>query len=151
VIAGRGRPVSCVTWPNLLAPFCHSGYWSQSNAGLGCRYVGLKNLGNSCYMNSILQALWTLPQLQRRYVDAAKLIYETAQDPANDFPTQVCYLEQTNALGSSPCMLQSFCILNFIAVNNWCRLKYICGVAAHLTRTSLGVFVPLASAGHRQA
>lgn len=55
-------------------------------------------MGNSCYMNSILQALWTLPQLQRRYVDAAKQIYETAQEPANDFPTQVSQLvrEQIN-------------------------------------------------------
>ena len=40
-------------------------------------------------MNSILQALWTLPQLQRRYVDVARQIFETAQDPSNDFPTQV--------------------------------------------------------------
>ena len=67
-------------------------------------------------MNSILQALWTLPQLQRRYVDAAKHIYETAQDPVNDFPTQVCQLERTNVLGSCKFMLQSICIFIFIFI-----------------------------------
>lgn len=133
----RGRTVSCVTRHNLLAPLWHSGCWCQSNSDFGCRYVGLKNLGNSCYMNSILQALWALPQLQRRYVDAAKHIYETAQDPANDFPTQVCQLERTNVLGSSNCMLQSFCIFIFIAVTNRCSLKHVCGVAAHLTKLRL--------------
>lgn len=40
-------------------------------------------------MNSVLQVLWTLPQLQKRYVDIARNIYETTQDPANDFATQV--------------------------------------------------------------
>lgn len=41
-------------------------------------------------MNSVLQVLWTLPQMQRRYVDVAHKIYETAEDPCNDFATQVC-------------------------------------------------------------
>lgn len=39
-------------------------------------------------MNSVLQVLWTLPQMQKRYVEVARNIYETAQDPSNDFATQ---------------------------------------------------------------
>ena len=34
----------------------------------GPGYTGMRNLGNSCYMNSVMQVMFTIPDFQRRYV-----------------------------------------------------------------------------------
>ena len=66
------------------------GMEQQKSFVFSCRLVGLKNLGNSCYMNSVMQLLLTLPQVRDRYVTPAGLIFSSAPtDVASDFPTQV--------------------------------------------------------------
>ena len=34
----------------------------------GPGYTGMRNLGNSCYMNSVMQVLFTIPDFQIRFV-----------------------------------------------------------------------------------
>lgn len=59
----------------------------------GPGYTGMRNLGNSCYMNSVMQVMFTIPDFQRRYSDTADAIFQNApQDPTGDFNTQMAKL-----------------------------------------------------------
>lgn len=53
----------------------------------GCGLTGLKNLGNSCYLASTLQCLFSLPQFQERYYINGDL--PIVDDPAQDLETQL--------------------------------------------------------------
>lgn len=50
--------------------------------------TGLKNLGNSCYLASILQCLFDMPSFQKRYFQTGEDL-PLVQDPAEDLETQL--------------------------------------------------------------
>ncbi|KAG7204041.1 hypothetical protein KM043_001900 [Ampulex compressa] len=59
----------------------------------GPGYTGLANLGNSCYLNSVMQMLFVIPDFVKRFVDAAPEIFnQNYSDPANDFNVQMAKL-----------------------------------------------------------
>ncbi|PWN48819.1 ubiquitinyl hydrolase [Violaceomyces palustris] len=57
----------------------------------GPGFTGLRNLGNSCYLASVLQAIFSLPTFQTRYLDAYKPhTLACTKDPADCFECQMC-------------------------------------------------------------
>jgi len=57
----------------------------------GPGYTGLKNLGNSCYVNSVMQVLFTVPSFVQRYSQEGPSILENYSGPlaAEDFNVQM--------------------------------------------------------------
>nr|CAG4636782.1 EOG090X0181 [Ceriodaphnia reticulata] len=59
----------------------------------GPGYTGLTNLGNSCYLNSVIQVLFTVPEFQQRYFHDAEVIFNAADTNAyQDFNVQMSKL-----------------------------------------------------------
>lgn len=51
--------------------------------------TGLTNLGNSCYLNSIVQVLFTVPNFQERFLKNGPIYIDGSQDPTGDFNVQM--------------------------------------------------------------
>ncbi|GBP82953.1 Ubiquitin carboxyl-terminal hydrolase 5 [Eumeta japonica] len=55
--------------------------------------TGINNLGNTCYINSVMQVLFRIPDFVRRFVEGAPEIFATfPEDPVNDFNVQTAKL-----------------------------------------------------------
>uniref|UniRef100_A0A8C1QJM3 Ubiquitin carboxyl-terminal hydrolase n=1 Tax=Cyprinus carpio TaxID=7962 RepID=A0A8C1QJM3_CYPCA len=56
----------------------------------GSGYTGIKNLGNSCYLSTTMQVLFSIPEFQRAYVGNLQRIFDYSPlDPTQDFNTQI--------------------------------------------------------------
>lgn len=73
------------------------GEWAtlqESSASLkpiaGPEFTGMSNLGNSCYLNSVMQVVFSMPDFIRRFVNQSDEIFSTyPADPVNDFNVQM--------------------------------------------------------------
>lgn len=57
----------------------------------GPGYTGMSNLGNSCYLNSVMQMIFIVPDFITRYVTGAPAILEQYEgdSPASNFNIQM--------------------------------------------------------------
>ncbi|XP_077440105.1 ubiquitin carboxyl-terminal hydrolase 13 isoform X2 [Vanacampus margaritifer] len=56
----------------------------------GSGHTGIKNLGNSCYLSTVIQVLFSIPDFQRMYVGNLQRIFDYSPlDPTQDFATQM--------------------------------------------------------------
>ncbi|CCE78256.1 Piso0_000874 [Millerozyma farinosa CBS 7064] len=64
----------------------------------GRGFTGLKNLGNTCYLNSVVQALYSLKAYQAYFKDKDFPEYSVVKDPSNDIFSQL--LKMSDGLNS---------------------------------------------------
>uniref|UniRef100_A0A7N6AP58 Ubiquitin carboxyl-terminal hydrolase n=1 Tax=Anabas testudineus TaxID=64144 RepID=A0A7N6AP58_ANATE len=56
----------------------------------GSGYTGVRSLGNSCYLSTVMQVLFSIPDFQRMYVGNLQRIFDYSPlDPTQDFATQI--------------------------------------------------------------
>lgn len=56
----------------------------------GPGYTGMTNMGNSCYLNSVMQMIFTIPDFVRKYYDGrSEYLDKVSGDPAEDFNVQM--------------------------------------------------------------
>lgn len=62
----------------------------QSKPMYGPEYTGMDNIGNSCYLNSVVQALNSLPEVAKQYYGKGEQHLKTCKRiPTNCFYCQV--------------------------------------------------------------
>ena len=56
----------------------------------GPGYTGMTNMGNSCYLNSVMQMIFSLPDfIQKYYHEAETFFNQLTGDPCEDFNAQM--------------------------------------------------------------
>lgn len=75
------------------------GEWSiltESNSTLepvyGPGYTGLVNLGNSCYLNSVIQVVFSIPEFRNFFYPPDEIFHNSPEDPSSDFNCQMAKL-----------------------------------------------------------
>jgi len=58
----------------------------------GPGFTGLVNLGNSCYLNSVMQVIFSIPDFQQKYYPPNNIFESAPSDPPSDFTTQMAKL-----------------------------------------------------------